>query len=126
LALLKRLVVAAVVVLVLFGTGIASHFRPAGPHLTSLAAAVGLSFFSIAGGYLANRWAFGRSPKLFMGTLVGGMAARLLVIALVLIWIVKNLQIPLVTFFIALSVSYLTFEIVEVWTIHQNLKRGKV
>ena len=118
--------VAALALLIFFGTAIAAHFDPVGPHLVSLLAAVGLSFFSIAGGYLANRWAFGRSSKLFMGTLVGGMAGRLVIIALVLIWIVKNLHIPLVTFFVVLAVSYLTLEVVEVWTIHQNLKRGKV
>ena len=58
-----------------------------------------------------------------MATLVGGMLARIAFIAILLVWVVTHLDIPLLTFFICLAVSYLVYQLVEVWTVNQELKQ---
>lgn len=116
--------VTALVLLFLFGTVIAARSGPDVPHLLSAVLGTVISFFVILAGYTANRWAFGRSPKQFLGTVVGGMLVRLAIVASLLVWVVRNVQLPLITFFIALTISYLVFQAVEVWTIHGQLKRG--
>jgi len=121
--LAKRFLVATLILLVAFGVVIGFAVEKPVPHLLSAGLALTLSLSSIAGGYVANRWAFGRSPKVFMATLVGGMLARIAFIAVLLVWVVTHLNIPLLTFFICLAVSYLVYQLVEVWTVNQELKQ---
>ena len=119
----KRLLIATVALLAVFGPVIGLTAPNPTPHFLSAGLALTLSLSSIVGGYIANRWAFGRSPKVFMATLVGGMVARIAFIAILLVWVVTHLRIPLITFFICLAVSYLVYQVVEVWTVNRELKK---
>jgi MFS family permease len=124
--LISRLLISALVLALGFGIVILEEEGFAGPQFISAFFGIGLSLATILAGYLMNRWAFGRSRRVFMGVVVGGMIGRLVVVSLILVWVTLNLRIPLLTFFVSLSISYLTFQIIEAWSIHRGLQKGKI
>ncbi len=92
--------------------------------LASLITAWLISFLIILNGYFANQWAFGRSHKVFLGVLLGGMAVRILVIVGIVLIIYWTKMIPMVWFLVFLAIFYFLFQIVEIIVINYQLRHS--
>ena len=91
-------------------------------YFVSMLSATAISLLSIGAGYYVNRWAWGKPHKTFMRTVIGGMILRVFLVAILLILIVTHTRIPLVQFFIFLSISYLAYQLYEVYYINRQLR----
>lgn len=87
-----------------------------------LLVAWGASFVIILSGYLANQWAFTRSHKVFLSTLLGGMALRILLLVGLILLIYFKQWVPVFWFLIFLAGYYFLFQLVEVVVINRQLK----
>ncbi len=74
-------------------------------------------------GYVANQWAFTKSHKVFFAVLLGGMAARILVVIGLMLLIYVKQWLPLVWFLVLLAIYYFLFQSVEIWVINRQLKQ---
>ncbi|MDZ7373919.1 MAG: hypothetical protein ONB23_08090 [candidate division KSB1 bacterium] len=124
--MIARLLISAAVLAVALAAVIGGSAGASSRQFISAGLGMGLALAAILLGYSMNRWAFGKSPRVFMAVLVGGMLGRLVLIALILVWVARSQHIPLLTFFVSLSISYITFQSMEALTIHRGLKRGKI
>jgi hypothetical protein len=86
--------------------------------LVSVALAAG-SFFSL-------RWALSRSYGTFLNVLFGGMLARLLIIGGVMVWAWRFSTINALAFTITVLVSYIVFQIVEVFVAQKQVRSARL
>jgi hypothetical protein len=84
-----------------------------------------LSLLNILLSYSSICWAFHRETKFFFAVVLGGMAVRFIVFALVLIYFLRYTQLPLPGFIISFITFYLFLQYYEVRFINRELRQKK-
>lgn len=82
-----------------------------------------LSFIVILSGYYANRWSFSKTPKMFYFVLFGGMAFRVLVVVVLVVWAYQGGWPPMVPFLTTLAIYYFVFQTMEIVLIRRQLTK---
>jgi len=77
-----------------------------------------LGFFSII-------WAFNKSLKVFMATVLGGIFIRFVLIAAALFLFMKYTEIDILYFVLAFFVFYIIYQFYEIRFINMKLSKGK-
>lgn len=85
--------------------------------------AVSLVIFLL--GFLSIIWAFKKSLKIFMATVLGGIFVRFVLIAIALFLFMKYTQFDIVYFVLSFFVFYIIYQFYEIRFINIKLSKGK-
>ena len=76
-------------------------------------------------GFLSIIWAFKKSLKVFMATVLGGMFVRFVLIAIALFLFMKYSEINILYFILSFFVFYIIYQFYEIRFINMKLSKGK-
>jgi hypothetical protein len=84
-----------------------------------------VSFVIFVLGFLSIIWAFKKSLKIFMATVLAGMFVRFVLIAIALFLFMKYTRIDILYFILSFFVFYIIYQFYEIRFINMKLSKGK-
>jgi len=84
-----------------------------------------VSFIIFVLGFISINWAFNKSLKIFMTTVLGGMFIRFVLIALALYLFMRFTDIQILYYLLSFFVFYLIYQVYEIRFINMRLSKGK-
>ena len=76
-------------------------------------------------GFLSIIWAYNKSLKIFMTTVLGGMFVRFVLIAITLFLFMKYTGIDILYFILSFFIFYIIYQFYEIRFINMKLSKGK-
>lgn len=83
----------------------------------------GISSFLMIIGFFALKFSLNKSAKIFLGTVIGGILFRLIIILLSGLYVHYFTQLEIIEFFISLLGYYLFFQFIEIIYFNRNVKK---
>lgn len=84
-----------------------------------------VSFLIFFLGFISINWAFGKSLKIFMTTVLGGMFIRFALIAVALYLFMRFTDVHILFYTLSFFIFYLIYQIYEIRFINMRLSKGK-
>ncbi len=85
----------------------------------ALGAGLVISFLNSVAGFATISYGFGKPDKTFYGFFFGGMLIRFLLMFFILFLLIKGFQMAITPLVISLLITYFSFLILEIWSVHK-------